>query len=186
MKNDNILTRFRGIIAQDHEAKFYHFGDKHATCGAHLIRELKGMMELQMIPWAGEVRKYFLLMNQQKKEDLHSRKKSCAGELLCQYEAQYDELVEEGKKLLAKKVEKSFGYDELRRMVTHLEKYKDSYLLFMRDYEAPFTNNEANVTCAIVKPDRKCQDVSAAGRAFLIIARYAACCLPQKNVGKIF
>ena len=143
VKNDNILTRFHGIIAQDHEAKFYHFGDKHATCGAHLIRELKGMMELQMIPWAEEVRKYFLGMNQQKKEDLHSGKKTCAGGLLCQYEARYDELVEQGKKLLAKKTKKSFGYDELRRMVTRLEKYKDSYLLFMRDYEAPFTNNEA-------------------------------------------
>jgi len=39
--------------------------------------------------------------------------------------------------------EKSFGYDELRRMVNRLENYKDSYMLFIRDYEAPFTNNQA-------------------------------------------
>ena len=37
----------------------------------------------------------------------------------------------------------SFGYDELRRMINRLEKYKDNYLLFIRDYEAPFTNNQA-------------------------------------------
>jgi hypothetical protein len=38
---------------------------------------------------------------------------------------------------------KSFGYDELRRMVNRLEKHKDNYLLFIRNYEAPFTNNQA-------------------------------------------
>ena len=140
---DNILTQFHGIVAQDHEAKFYHFGDKHATCGAHLIRELKGMLELQMLPWAGEVRQFFIEMNGQKKKDLHSGKKACGAVLLCQYETRYDELVENGKKLLVGMEEKTFGYDELRRMVNRLEKYKDSYLLFMREYEAPFTNNEA-------------------------------------------
>lgn len=141
--DDNILTQFHGIVAQDHEAKFYHFGDRHATCGAHLTRELKGMLELQMLPWAGEVRRFFLEMNQQKKKDLHSGENSCGAALLCRYENRYDELVVQGKNLLAAMKEKSFGYDELRRMVNRLEKYKDSYMLFIRDYEAPFTNNEA-------------------------------------------
>ena len=140
---DNILTQFHGIVAQDHEAKFYNFGDKHATCGAHLTRELKGMAELQMLPWAGEVRLFFLEMNHQKKNDLHSGETSCGAVLLCHYETRYDELVGQGKSHLAGMEKKSFGYDELRRMVNRLEKYKDSYMLFMRDYEAPFTNNEA-------------------------------------------
>lgn len=140
---DNILTQFHGIVAQDHEAKFYHFGDRHATCGAHLTRELKGMQDLQMLPWAGDVRQFFLEMNEQKKKDLRSGKSSCGASLLCSYETRYDELINHGKNLLAGMGTKSFGYEELRRMVKRLEKYKDSYLLFMRDYEAPFTNNEA-------------------------------------------
>jgi hypothetical protein len=37
---------------------------------------------------------------------------------------------------------KSFGYAELQRMVNRLTKYKDSYMLFIRDYAAPFTNNQ--------------------------------------------
>lgn len=43
--------------------------------------ELKGMLELQMLPWAGEVRQFFLEMNKQKKKDLHN-KKTLVG-LLC-------------------------------------------------------------------------------------------------------
>lgn len=140
---DNILTQFHGIVAQDHEAKFYNFGDRHATCGAHLTRDLKGMQELQMLPWAGEVRGFFLEMNHQKKEDIQNGAQSCGAALLCHYEARYDELVGQGKDLLAGMGENTFGHDELRRMVNRLEKYKDSYMLFMRDYEAPFTNNEA-------------------------------------------
>lgn len=52
-------------------------------------------------------------------------------------------LVDEGKELLAGMEKKSFGYDELRRMVNRLGNYKDSYMLFMRDYKAPYINNEA-------------------------------------------
>jgi len=55
---DYILTRFHGIISQDHESKFISFGDKHATCGAHLTRELKGMSELQLLEWAADVRRF--------------------------------------------------------------------------------------------------------------------------------
>ncbi len=79
---DNILTQFHGIIARDHEAKFYHFGDRHAACGAHLTRELKGMFELQMLPRAGKVRRFFPEMNKQKKET-PMREKLHAGLFCC-------------------------------------------------------------------------------------------------------
>ena len=44
--DDNILTQFHGIVAQDHESKFYNFGSSNATCGAHLTRELKGECQI--------------------------------------------------------------------------------------------------------------------------------------------
>ena len=72
---DNILTRFHGIISQDHKSKFYNFGGLHATCGAHLTRELKGLSELQMqMPgWAAKVRRFFLEMNRQKNDDTETK-----------------------------------------------------------------------------------------------------------------
>ncbi len=141
--SDNILTQFHGIVSQDHETKFYHFGTAHATCGAHLTRELKGLSELCMLPWAEKVRQFFIEMNHQKNEDVHSKKTACGPDLLYQYEIRYDVLVKEGKAILNNMAPKSFSYDQLRRMVNRLENYKDSYLLFIRNYDAPFTNNEA-------------------------------------------
>jgi len=34
---------------------------------------------------------------------------------------------------------KRFGYDQLRPVLKRLREYKDAYLLFIRNYKAPFT-----------------------------------------------
>jgi hypothetical protein len=143
VESDGILTRFYGILAHDHEAKFYNYGTKHATCAAHLSRELKGMHELCLLPWADETRKFFLAMNESKKQDQADLKTACDPPSLHQYERRYDELVAQGTAILGQMRKKSLWYDELRKMVKRLACYKDAYLLFMRDYTAPFTNNLA-------------------------------------------
>jgi transposase len=141
--SDNILTQFHGIISQDHESKFYNFGNANATCGAHLTRELKGMAELHLLNWAAEVRLFFLEMNSHKNNDVHNGVTVCEPFVLHDFEFRYDELLHKGKSQLETMPPKSFGYDELRKMVNRLSKYKDNHLLFIRNYEAPFTNNQA-------------------------------------------
>jgi transposase len=143
VNTDNILTQFHGIVSQDHESKFYNFGNENATCCAHLTRELKGMAQLQMLEWANGVRSFFLEMNEHKLEDIRDGKASCGSDLLRLFEEQYDKYVIAGRLQLDSMPPKSFGYDELRRMVNRLEKHKDNYMLFMRNYKAPFTNNQA-------------------------------------------
>jgi hypothetical protein len=141
--SDNILTQFHGIISQDHEAKFYNFGDFNATCGAHLTRELKGLSQLHLLTWAEEVRTFFLDMNNHKNNDIQNNVTICEPVLLRHFESRYDELLQSGRARLKEMPPKSFGCDELRKMVNRLDKYKDNYLLFIRNYDAPFTNNQA-------------------------------------------
>ena len=143
VKKDKILTQFHGIISQDHESKFYNYGSRHATCGAHLSRELKGIAELSLLDWGVEFRTFFAEMNTHKKEDICRGINVCSEVFLSQFEMRYDELVEKGGSLLAEMKPKSFGYEELSRMRKRLSKHKDNYMLFIRDYTAPFTNNQA-------------------------------------------
>jgi len=82
-------------------------------------------------------------MNQQKNEDVHRGKTACEPNVLRLFEERYDQWLQSGKRQLASMPPKSFGYDELRRIINRLEKYKDNYLLFIRNYDAPFTNNQA-------------------------------------------
>ena len=143
IRSDGILTRFHGILVHDHEAKFYNYGTQHAACGAHLCRELKGMCDLCLVPWAGEARRFFLEMNEVKKQDQAAQKTTCDPPTLAQFENRYDELLAEGTVALARMRKKSLGHIELRRMLKRLKQYKDAYMRFMRDYSAPFTNNQA-------------------------------------------
>jgi transposase len=167
VKHDNILTRFFGILSHDHEAKFYNYGTKHATCGAHLSRELKGISELCMISWAGRVRSFFLSMNKKKNEGLSRNETCCDPEVLLEYEAVYDALVEEGAVYLAGMKAKTIGFDELRRMVNRLRAFKDAYLLFIRDYTAPFTNNQSERDLRHCKTKQKVSGCYRAWRGLL-------------------
>jgi len=145
--SDGIIPGFHGIISHDHDKKYYKYGSSelHATCNAHLSRELKGLSELYNITWAANFRKFINEMNAYKEAT-----KVCSDEQLAVFERRYDNLVADGAKILENNP-KLFGYDELRKMVNRLNDYKQNYLLFIKDYRAPFTNNLAEPISALLK-----------------------------------
>jgi len=138
---DGILTNFEGILSHDHESKFFNYGTAHAPCGEHLSRELKGLRDLKNIEWANGMRTYILGMNNYKNEDLASGVTECDPETLACFEDEYDRLINEGRIALGQMKKGDLGYKEFNAMLNRLAKRKDGYLLFMRDYDVPFTNN---------------------------------------------
>jgi hypothetical protein len=143
VERDNVLPGFLGTLSHDHEAKFYGYGSAHATCGEHLLRDLKGLRDLWKIPWAGDMRAYVAGMNKHKNRDLLNNISACDPVLLAGFERTFDEMLERGRADFALMKEGGFGYDEFRKMLNRLTDFKDCYLLFIRDYKAPFTNNMA-------------------------------------------
>jgi transposase len=163
VERDGVLSQFHGIVSHDHESKFYGFGSGDATCGAHLLRELKGLRELCNCPWAGEFAEFFKGMNDHKNIDLGCGIFECDAALLQTYSERYDELLASGFEILRKMNEKSFGRDELRRMVNRLRDYKTAYMLFIKNYDAPFTNNQAERD---LRPSKTKQKVSGCFRSW--------------------
>jgi hypothetical protein len=143
IERDGILPRFLGTLCHDHESKFYRYGSRHGTCGEHLARDLNGLRDLQKIPWANDMRQYVLGMNKHKNEDLAKNIAACDSALLANYGQTYDDLIERGRTDLIRMQKNELGYAEFRAMLNRLAKYKVCYLLFMRDYKVPFTNNLA-------------------------------------------
>ena len=152
---DSILPAFHGILAHDHDKKFYKYSDKNATCCEHLLRDLKGLRDLYNCEWADGFRNFLQEMNKYKKADLLSGNNKCNAEKLLGYSGRYDLLVTDGEKTLAVMEKMSFGQDELRKMLARLRDYKDAYLLFVRDYSAPFTNNLAERDLRACKTKQK-------------------------------
>jgi len=140
---DNLLPLFIGILGHDHDKKYYKYSIWNATCCEHLLRDLKGLRDLYNCPWAESVRSFLKEMNAHKKHDQSYGVGKCDESLLKNYSERYDDLARDGEVVLAGLKPETFGYDELRKMVARLRDYKDAYLLFIRDYNAPFTNNLA-------------------------------------------
>jgi hypothetical protein len=141
VKRDDVLPDYLGMLSHDHETKFYAYGIAHATCGEHLLRDLKGLRDLWKIPWAEDMRTYVAGMNNHKNRDLLNNITACDSELLEGFERRFDDLLESGRADFALMQKGDFGFDEFRKMLNRLTDFKDCYLLFMRDYKAPFTNN---------------------------------------------
>jgi transposase len=150
VEKDGILTVFNGILSHDHDKKFYKYGKKHATCGAHLLRNLKGLYESYKIEWANKFREFYSGLNDYKKST-----EMCPPEKFAEFERQYDEWLEFGKRELARMDPRDLAANELRKMLKRLEDYKGGYLLFLRDYVAPFTNNQAERDLRALKTKQK-------------------------------
>ena len=163
VKRDGILPAYTGILSHDHEAKFYNYGMEHATCGAHLLRELKGLFELQKIPWAEEMRLFMSSVNDYKNADIADGITFCDPVMLAGFKSRYDFLLSQGHIALGMLKAKELGHHELRKMLNRLAEFKDNYLLFICDYRAPFTNNLAERD---LRPCKTKQKVSGCFRSW--------------------
>jgi len=143
---DGILSFFNGILCHDHDIKLYKYGKKHATCNEHLSRDLKGLADLFHVNWAGKFRSFLYEMNNHKKSDHKSGSSppdGCAQPAYKHFSERWDALVKEGTVKLAQMTTGTYVYNELRKMIARLTKYKEEHMLFLSNYAVPFTNNLA-------------------------------------------
>jgi len=169
---DGILTRFHGILSHDHDKKYYNYGSEHATCGGHLTRELKGIADNYECAWPREMRSFMNEMNEYKKADMVGKTPppaGCAPEQFDAFSKRYDELLVRGT-IAKENTDNQYAKDELRKMLERLRCYKDSYLLFMKDYSAPFTNNLAERD---LRPNKSKQKISGCFRSWAGIVAFA-------------
>jgi hypothetical protein len=143
IERDGILPGYSGTLCHDHESKFYNYGNDNSACGSHLLRDLKGLRDLYNCPWAEKMRVFASGMNEYRNDDLALGALFCDLQKLSSFEAEYDHILEIGRSELKKVKKSEWGYAEFNAMLNRLTGFKDNYMLFMRDYKVPFTNNLA-------------------------------------------
>ena len=169
---DGILTRFLGILSHDHDRKYYNYGSEHATCGEHLMRDLKGIADSYSCAWPKEMRSFMNEMNEYKKADMKGKTSlptRCAPKQFEVFSKRYDALLAQGE-IAKEKTDNQYAKDELRKMLERLRCYKDAYLLFMKNYSAPFTNNLAERD---LRPCKGKQKMSGCFRSWAGIVAFA-------------
>ena len=137
----SLIPNYEGWAVHDCWPSYFHFDQcKHAICGAHLLRELQGLIEQKSI-WADRMRDLLL----------YAYHKSDKGKSVVRdfgfITRQYERFCRMGEKeepppvynYKNKRSKKTKGRNLLERLIKH----QDGVLAFAQFEEVPFTNNQA-------------------------------------------
>ncbi len=135
---ESILPELENILVHDCWASYFNFEQvDHALCGAHLLRELEGLIEDGSI-WAGIFKKYLLGIYEKSTPLINNRGQiENRYDLICKIADLEEPPPAQNNKRGRKK--KTKGRNLLERLIKH----KEAVLRFAFVPEVPFTNNLA-------------------------------------------
>ena len=144
------LPKFKGTLVHDCFSMYFNYGDKHAVCNAHLLRELTFIEEQFQHRWAHKVKRFLFDLNElkifYKLNNLFYVDQNDLDDLV----ANFKELLLEGREecqpliaLVKNKGKKRGKQHPALNLVNRMLKLRNEILKFIHDFDVPFTNNQA-------------------------------------------
>ena len=162
LKSDkSILNKISGWLVHDCWSSYFSFtGFKHAICGAHILRELQGLIENHKSKWAKVFKNFLMTVYEMPFEERVKRRK--------QIEDRYILICDMGEKSepSPKKTPGKRGrYKRTkgRNLVERLIREQHAVLAFAFNQDVPFTNNLAERD---IRPAKVKQKISNCFRTF--------------------
>lgn len=158
---NGVLPRFKGISVHDCWTPYWKYGVRHGICCVHILRELKGIEDLEPDHvWPRLFRIFLLSMKAEKEEAIDGGGTCMPVEKLEGYSERYDRIMRLADDECPMPVErhKPGGREKLgeeRSLIERLILRKDSVYRFVREFEVPFSNNLAERDIRNVKVKTK-------------------------------
>lgn len=161
MEEMAVLPEYTGILETDCWSTYFQYtGASHALCNAHLARELIYAAENLNQSWAEGLKSLLFEIYQEREM------RRCAGETafsstqLAEYYTRYNALVQAGMALnpppeRAPGKRGRVAKGKVGALLERLDKHKDDFLHFVRNWTVPFTNNEAERSIRFSKVKQK-------------------------------
>ncbi len=144
------LPKFKGTLVHDCFSMYFNYGDKHAVCNAHLLRELTFIEEQFQHRWAHKVKRFLFDLNELKKFYKLSNIFYVDQNDLDNLVTNFKELLLEGREeclpliaLVKNKGKKGGQQHPALNLVNRMLKLRNEILKFIHDFDVPFTNNQA-------------------------------------------
>jgi len=159
--NKSILTDYIGWLVHDCWSSYFNLKNlKHAICGAHILRELQGLIEGGETKWAKVFKSFLLSVYMMPFEERVKRRNHI--------ESRYDRICGFGEKKEPPPVKTAgrkgrYKRTRGRNLVERLIREKDAVLAFAFNKEVPFTNNLAERD---IRPAKVKQKISNCFRTF--------------------
>ncbi len=157
MNEMGVLKNFSGILVHDHWKPYFGYTQRHALCNAHHLRELQWVIDFKNQKWAKSMKELLTETNVMV---------IASGGVLSELEQEkrnnkYRLIIQEGKRecpmivpSVGQKLRKVAQTKE-RNLLDRLAKYQESVLMFMKEKNVPFTNNQAEQDIRMVKVQQK-------------------------------
>jgi transposase len=152
MDEMGILPLFRGSAVHDHWKSYYLYAlCSHAECNAHILRHLAYVSEELNQDWAMDMATLLLRikLHVYLTKRFNAEEKGLGQEDINEYENMYRAI------LANAEAEKGQAPVESRRLLNRLAAYEQEVLLFMYDFDVPFTNNLAERDIRMPKAKQK-------------------------------
>jgi len=155
-----ILTFFVGVLVHDHFKSYYNYKTiTHAECNQHILRYLKGLVEIFKHAWFNDMSDLLKRMCHCKNELLRADKTSMPSEEIDKFSKEYDEILSRGWAEYYASTQgdekKEKYYTDERCLLTRLGEYKDEHLLFLNNFDVPFSNNNSEQGIRVLKTKTK-------------------------------
>lgn len=140
-----ILKDFNGICIHDHFLVYYKLGCTHAECLAHVVRYLKGGKDFENDDNCEDLKNLLLEMLHKKHVAMDAGETGFSEFEYEDYRSKFISLCEKG----IRDYEAKNPVVKKKYIPSHIKTFKrmlvnpDPYLMFIRDFDVPFTNNDA-------------------------------------------
>ena len=183
MENNGVLTEFIGIAVHDCWSPYWKYGGvTHAVCNAHLLRELTGVEQYSPEhKWAPAFKALPRSMKRARDKAVIKGKTELSYYYLHKFDTEYDRLMKLADEECPlppdppqkKKGRKKKGKE--RSLIERLVALKASVCLFIRNFDVPFDNNQAERDVRNVKTKTKvsgCFRTESGAQDYLDIMSY--------------
>lgn len=155
-----LLADFSGVAVHDRLGLYFDYERAtHTLCGAHLIRNLASVTEVQrQSTWAKGMGELLLAMNTAAQVARDAGADQVHEQLLDSFERRFDDLVAlafDANPVPATAKKRNALQRESCNLAVAFSKHKDSICRFVHHLEVPFTNNRAEQDLRMVKLHKK-------------------------------
>ena len=156
----DILPKYKGVAVHDFYRSYLKVECEHALCNAHLIRELKAVIERDPTQlWAKGMIRLMVTANRMVQAAKEKGKESLSVEAHDRLMVMYDALLTKADQLNPKAEANGkrgrTKQTKTRNLIDRLIRYKSDILRFISDFKVPFDNNLAERDLRMVKVQQK-------------------------------
>ena len=130
------------VVVHDHNKVNYNseYQFKNAECNRHLISDLKKVIDNLNHNWAKDLTQLLTKMNNKRKRLIEKGKEEFEQEELNKFEEKFEKIMIKAQKENNEESQKYY-VDKEATLILRILDYKDDYLLWVYNFEVPYTNN---------------------------------------------